>query len=112
MEPFFTNDAIVLGILLIVLGGVFYTSSLESPGWKKFYRFVPALLLCYFLPALLHYPLGLIASDWFDNSLLDRLNKYTLHFHHNCLTRPSIYQGKIKNISRENVVHSMQNYNV
>ena len=68
MEPFFTNDAVVLGILLAVLAAIFYTHSLDSPGWKKFYKFVPALLLCYFIPAILYYPLGLIASDWFDSS--------------------------------------------
>jgi len=69
-EPFFTNDAIVLGLLLAVLAFVFYTSELKTTGWQKFYRFVPALLLCYFLPALLHWPLGLIASEWHDYSEL------------------------------------------
>lgn len=69
-EPFFTNDAIVLGLLLSVLAFVFYTSSLETAGWKKFYRYIPALLLCYFLPALLHWPLGLIASEWHSYSEL------------------------------------------
>jgi len=78
MEPFFTNDAVVLGLLMIILAGIFYTSSLETDGWKKFYTYVPALLLCYFLPALLHWPLGLIASDWFDNSLLDFLAQKNL----------------------------------
>ncbi|MEM9916467.1 MAG: DUF819 family protein [Bacteroidota bacterium] len=62
MELPFTNDAITFGLLMIVLALVFYTSHLDSPGWKKFYRYVPALLLCYFLPALLHWPLGLITS--------------------------------------------------
>ena len=78
MEPFFTNDAVVLGILLAVLAAIFYTNSLDSAGWKKFYKFVPALLLCYFIPAILYYPLGLIASDWFDNSLLDYAKNLSL----------------------------------
>lgn len=43
------NDAIVLGLLISSLGLVFYTHSL--PRFNKFYTFVPALLLCYFLPA-------------------------------------------------------------
>ncbi|MEE9372921.1 MAG: DUF819 family protein [Saprospiraceae bacterium] len=60
MEPLFTNDAIVFGLLMIILGFVFYTSHLDSPFWKKFYRFVPALLVCYFAPAFLHWPLGWI----------------------------------------------------
>ncbi len=59
----FENDAITLGLLLIVLALVFYTSSLDHPFWKKFYKFVPPLLLCYFLPALLHWPLGLITGE-------------------------------------------------
>lgn len=71
--PFFENDAIVLGLLLAVLALVFYTSSLETPGWKKFYLFVPSLLLCYFLPALLNWPLGLISPHWYDASLMDYL---------------------------------------
>ena len=74
MEPIFTNDAVVLGLLLIVLAGVFYTSSLEDSGWKKFYRFVPALLLCYFIPALLHWPLGLIAEHWYEEGLIEHLS--------------------------------------
>ncbi|MDA0945472.1 MAG: hypothetical protein RLZZ314_1592 [Bacteroidota bacterium] len=43
------NDAVVLGLLISSLGLVFYTHSL--PRFNKFYTFVPALLLCYFLPA-------------------------------------------------------------
>lgn len=70
MGPIFTNDAVVLAFLLTILAAVFYTSSLETPSWKKFYRFVPPLLLCYFLPALLHWPLGLIAPYWYDDALI------------------------------------------
>ncbi len=73
MEPFFTSDAIVLGLLLIVLAAVFYTSSLTTSSWQKFYTYVPALLLCYFIPALLHWPLGLIASHWYEPGLFDHL---------------------------------------
>lgn len=49
-----TNDAVVLGMLFGILALVFYTSSSESKGWKKFYRIVPSILLCYFLPSLLN----------------------------------------------------------
>lgn len=48
-----TNDAITLGLLLLILGGVFYTSSSDNPTLKRFYGIVPMLLLCYFLPSLL-----------------------------------------------------------
>ena len=47
-----TNDAVVLGILMMILAFVFVTSHSKSPGWKKFYTYVPSLLLCYFLPSL------------------------------------------------------------
>lgn len=52
-EPFITNDATIFGILMLILGLVFYTSGLDHPFWKKFYQFVPALLVCYFLPSIL-----------------------------------------------------------
>ena len=52
--PLLTNDATVLGIIAIMLGWVFYTSQSQSSFWKSFYRFVPAVLLCYFLPSLLN----------------------------------------------------------
>lgn len=78
MEPFFTNDAIVLGLLIVTLAIIFVTSGSKNPSWKKFYTYVPALLLCYFIPALLHYPLGLIASDWFSNDLINLLNEKNL----------------------------------
>ena len=53
MEPLITNDAVILGILMLILGFVFHTSHSKSPGWQKFYKYVPALLLCYFMPSLL-----------------------------------------------------------
>lgn len=62
-EPYFTNDAIVLGILLTVLALIFATASSKSYYWKKFYTYCPPLLLCYFIPALLNWPLGLISGD-------------------------------------------------
>lgn len=73
MEPFFTNDAVVFGLLCLILGGVFYTSKL--PAFSKFYSIIPTLVLCYFLPALLYWPLGLIAPEWFDAGLLKFLGE-------------------------------------
>jgi uncharacterized membrane protein len=70
-RPVFTNDAVVLGILMTVLAGIFYTSSIDSPRWKKFYTYIPALLLCYFLPALLNWPLGLISPHWYEPGVYD-----------------------------------------
>ncbi|RUO80482.1 hypothetical protein CWI84_05345 [Idiomarina tyrosinivorans] len=49
-----TNDGVVIGLLMAILGLVFYTQGSEKPIFKKFYQYVPALLLCYFLPSLLN----------------------------------------------------------
>ena len=56
------NDAVIFGILILILGFVFYTSNLNNIFWKRFYTFFPVLLVCYFLPSLLNY-LGLIDSS-------------------------------------------------
>ena len=50
-----SNDAVIFGFLISILGFVFYTSSINSTFWKKFYTFCPTLLICYFLPSLLEY---------------------------------------------------------
>lgn len=62
-EPMITNDAIVFGILAIVLGLIFYTAHSSRKGWKRFYSVIPALLLCYLIPALLD-TLGLISDEY------------------------------------------------
>lgn len=61
--PFFTQDTIVFGILLLCLGVVFYTSSLKNPIAQKFYKYVPAILMCYLLPAIFN-SLNIIAPHW------------------------------------------------
>lgn len=76
MDPVFTNDAVVLGILITVLALIFYTSSLTTTFWKKFYTYVPALLLCYFIPALLNWPLGLISGE--ESKLYTIASRYFL----------------------------------
>lgn len=61
--PVFSDDKIVFGILMGVLGLIFYTNS--KPSWKRFYKYVPALFLCYFIPALLTTA-GLIHPEYTD----------------------------------------------
>ena len=51
---FVTNDAVVLGMLLVILALVFYTAGSKRSGWQKFYKIIPSILLCYFIPALLN----------------------------------------------------------
>lgn len=52
-QPLITNDTIVFGLLALCLGFVFFTSSRTTGFWKKFYSVVPAVLMCYLLPAML-----------------------------------------------------------
>ncbi len=52
-DPLITNDAVILGILLAMLGLVFWTNTLKGTIWETFYKIFPMLLLCYFLPSLL-----------------------------------------------------------
>ena len=61
-EPLIANDAVVLGILVTILAIVFKTSQSEHPWLKAFYKYVPALLLCYFVPGLLG-SLGVISGE-------------------------------------------------
>lgn len=61
--PLITNDAVVFGILMGLLLLIFRTT--ELPGFKKFYKIIPALLLCYFLPSVFS-TLGIISPAWID----------------------------------------------
>ena len=63
IDPIFDNEAIVLGILMGVLGFVFITSSSKNLFWIQFYKYIPALLLCYFIPSIFN-SLGVISGDY------------------------------------------------
>jgi uncharacterized membrane protein len=71
----FTNDAIVFGILISILAFVFTTSKSESPFWKKFYKFIPTLLLCYFIPSIFN-SLGIISGE--ESNLYFVASRYLL----------------------------------
>ncbi len=73
--PLFTNDATVLGILIVVLAFIFHTSSSSNPFWKKFYTYIPALLLCYFLPSILN-SMGVISGE--ESGLYFMASRYLL----------------------------------
>jgi len=49
----FTDDTVIFGLLCLCLGFVFYTSSIKTGFWSKFYNVVPTVLMCYLLPAIL-----------------------------------------------------------
>lgn len=61
-QPLITNDAVVLGMLMVILAFVFKTANSEQPFWKKFYTYVPSLLLCYFIPSILNST-GIISGE-------------------------------------------------
>lgn len=70
-----SNDAVIFGLLVAFLGLVFYTAGSEHRFWKRFYRFVPALLLCYFLPSLLG-SFGLVDAE--NSNLYYMASRYLL----------------------------------
>ncbi|WFL77710.1 DUF819 family protein [Altererythrobacter arenosus] len=73
-EPLITNDAIVLGLFALILGGLFYLRSLGGR-WDRFFTFVPIILLCYLLPSLLNTA-GVISSK--ESQLWDVAKDYFL----------------------------------
>lgn len=76
--PFLTDDVTVFGLLMLILGFVFYTSEKISGFWSKFYKIVPSLLVAYMLPALFT-SFGVIAPKWTtiaeDGELLTHTSK-------------------------------------
>ncbi len=74
-RPVFVDDTVVFGLLAILLAFVFYTSHKQTKFWKTFYMIVPALLLCYLLPALLDL-FGLVSKDY--SSLYTMAKNYLL----------------------------------
>ena len=61
-EPYITNDAIVFGLLMTILMVIFKTSNSSKPVFVKFYKYVPALLLCYFIPSIFN-SMGIIDGE-------------------------------------------------
>ena len=61
-QPLIADDTIVFGLLALCLGFVFYTSSIKTGFWKKFYGIVPTVLMCYLLPGILT-SLGVISDE-------------------------------------------------
>ena len=54
-----TSDIVLFGLIAATLGLIFWLASGPTPFWKKFFAWVPALLLCYFVPAF-YNTVGLI----------------------------------------------------
>lgn len=49
-----SNDAVIMGMLAVILGAIFITESSQNSALKRFYSIIPGLLLCYFVPSLLN----------------------------------------------------------
>ena len=70
-----TNNAIVFGILMVILGFIFWTASFKTGPIALFYKIIPSLLLCYFIPSLLTF-FGLV--DHHDKTLYFVATRYLL----------------------------------
>src|SRR5688572_7692754 len=75
--PWVSSDPVLFGLLLGILGVVFWTASSPQPALKRFYAIVPSLLLCYFIPGLLN-TLGVI--DGSASALYPMARDYLLPF--------------------------------
>jgi len=56
------NDIVAFGLITATLGLIFWLATGPTPMWKKFFAWVPALLLCYFVPAL-YNTVGLVDGE-------------------------------------------------
>lgn len=92
-SPLITSDAVVFGILMSILALVFATSASSSLFWKKFYRIVPSVLLCYFIPAVLN-SLGIISGE--ASGLYKMASRYLLPTSLILLTLSIDFKGILK----------------
>ncbi len=61
-QAIIANDAVVLGLLAVTLGAIFWSTESQAPFWRAFYKYVPALLLCYLIPAI-YNTVGMIDGE-------------------------------------------------
>lgn len=59
VAPLITNDIVLFGLIAATLGAIFWAASGPTPFLQRFFKVVPALLLCYFIPAI-YNTVGLI----------------------------------------------------
>ena len=71
----FNNDATVLGILIMMLTAIFVMEKSTNKYCQNFFKYIPALLLCYFVPSIFN-SLGIISGE--DSNLYFIASRYLL----------------------------------
>lgn len=61
-QPLITNDAIIFGMLAVILAMVFKASASQHPMLKGFFTYIPPIMLCYFIPGILS-SIGVFSAD-------------------------------------------------
>tara|TARA_Y100001968_G_scaffold330183_1_gene381321 strand:- start:4619 stop:5860 length:1242 start_codon:yes stop_codon:yes gene_type:complete len=71
----FNNDATVLGLLIMMLTIIFVMEKSQIHNIKQFFKYVPALLLCYFIPSIFN-SMGIISGE--ESNLYFIASRYLL----------------------------------
>ena len=94
------NDASVLGLLVVLLTIIFSLEKSSNKHVKNFFKYVPALLLCYFVPSIFN-SLGIISGK--ESNLYFISSRYLLPSSLILLTL-SIDLEKIKNLGPKAII--------
>ncbi|MED5307019.1 MAG: DUF819 family protein [Bacteroidota bacterium] len=94
------NDASVLGLLVVLLTIIFSLEKSSNKHVKNFFKYVPALLLCYFIPSIFN-SLGIISGK--ESNLYFISSRYLLPSSLILLTL-SIDLEKIKNLGPKAII--------
>ena len=94
------NDATVLGFLIVMLTIIFTLEKSNIYQIKLFFKYVPALLLCYFIPSIFN-SLGVISGE--DSNLYYIASRYLLPASLILLTL-SIDLQKIRNLGPKAII--------
>ena len=62
MNPLITTLPAAFGLIMGVVGAIFYTGNSAHPFWRRFYTILPGIVLCCFIPAGLNSA-GVFAPD-------------------------------------------------
>jgi len=74
-QVWITDDAVVFGLLMVILALIFYTANSNHSVFRRLYAILPPLLLCYFIPGLFN-TFGVI--DGSESQLYSMSSNYLL----------------------------------